>query len=60
MNNGTDPKLVDTVIEPFTGEVKNVTARYVKVIAYNSGKLPEWHQGYGGDAFIFIDEITVK
>jgi hypothetical protein len=24
------------------------------------GKLPYWHQGYGGDAFIFIDEITIK
>ena len=36
------------------------TARYVKVIAKNYGKLPEWHQGFGGDAFIFIDEITVK
>ncbi|MBP6155224.1 MAG: GH92 family glycosyl hydrolase, partial [Chitinophagales bacterium] len=35
-------------------------ARYVKVIAKNFGKLPEWHQGFGGDAFIFVDEITIK
>jgi outer membrane protein OmpA-like peptidoglycan-associated protein len=35
-------------------------ARYVKVIAYNYGKLPEWHQGAGGDAFIFIDEIEIN
>ncbi|RAR71344.1 GH92 family glycosyl hydrolase [Flavobacterium aciduliphilum] len=35
-------------------------ARYVKVIAHNYGKLPEGHQGFGGDAFIFIDEITIK
>ncbi len=39
---------------------KKKTARYVKVIAKNFGKLPEWHQGAGGDAFIFIDEITIK
>ncbi len=39
---------------------KPETTRYVKVIAKNFGKLPEWHQGFGGDAFIFIDEITVK
>ena len=39
---------------------KKKTARYVKVIAKNFGKLPDWHQGFGGDAFIFIDEITVK
>lgn len=39
---------------------RKINARYVKVIAKNYGKLPEWHQGFGGDAFIFIDEITVK
>lgn len=35
-------------------------ARYIKVIAKNYGPLPEGHQGYGGDAFIFIDEITIR
>lgn len=35
-------------------------ARYVKVVAHNYGKLPKEHQGFGGDAFIFIDEITVN
>jgi predicted alpha-1,2-mannosidase len=36
-----------------------VLARYVKVKAKNYGKLPEWHMGAGGEAFIFIDEISV-
>jgi len=36
------------------------TARYIKVKAYNCGKLPEWHAGKGDDAFIFIDEIDIK
>ena len=36
-----------------------VLARYVKVKAKNYGKLPDWHLGAGGEAFIFIDEITV-
>jgi predicted alpha-1,2-mannosidase len=47
--------------------IKNVTctfaktkARYVKVIAKNYGPLPQGHQGYGGDAFIFADEITIE
>ncbi|WP_445710663.1 GH92 family glycosyl hydrolase [Flavobacterium sp.] len=52
----------DIKIAPFVTnkEVKNV--RYVKVIAKNFGKLPEGHQAhpFDGDAFIFIDEITVK
>ena len=38
----------------------NTKARYIKVKAYNFGTLPQWHQGAGGEAYIFIDEITVK
>ena len=38
----------------------NANARYVKIKAINFGKLPDWHQGSGGDAFIFIDEIEVR
>ena len=38
---------------------KNISSRFVKVKATNFGKLPEWHQGAGGDAFIFIDEISI-
>jgi predicted alpha-1,2-mannosidase len=34
--------------------------QYVKVVAKNFGKLPEWHLGSGGDAWIFIDEIEIK
>ncbi len=39
---------------------KPITTRYVKVKAYNYGKLPEWHLGAGGDAFIFIDELILE
>jgi hypothetical protein len=35
-------------------------ARYVKIVAENFGKLPEWHEGKGDGAFIFIDEIEIK
>lgn len=35
-------------------------ARYIRVRAENYGVLPEWHQGAGGDAHIFTDEIIVK
>jgi hypothetical protein len=34
--------------------------RYVKVFAKNFGKCPDWHDGFGGNTHIFIDEITVK
>lgn len=44
----------------YNNDTKKVIARYVKIKATNFGKLPDWHQGYGGDAFIFIDEIEVR
>lgn len=60
VNNKLDPKLEENTILNFTSnETKGKKARYVKVIAKNFGKLPEWHQGAGGDAFIFVDEITI-
>jgi predicted alpha-1,2-mannosidase len=57
--NDIDPKEDGNKIKNFSF-VKELKARYVKIKAYNFGKLPEWHQGSGGDAFIFIDEITIK
>jgi hypothetical protein len=61
INNTLDPKIEENTILNFTAnETNNKKARYVKVIAKNFGKLPEWHQGFGGDAFIFVDEIIIK
>ncbi|WP_374400916.1 GH92 family glycosyl hydrolase [Flavobacterium sp.] len=60
VNNTFDPKIEENTILNFTSnETKGKKVRYVKVIAKNFGKLPEWHQGFGGDAFIFVDEITI-
>lgn len=50
----------DVRTSSFVVGLKNTSARYIKVKAYNFGKLPEWHQGAGGDAFIFIDEIEIN
>ncbi len=44
----------------FEVKIKTKPFRYIKVKANNYGVLPAWHQGYGGNAFIFIDEIEVK
>lgn len=61
IDNSVDPKEYNTVIKGFSSDI-DAKGRFVKIKAYNFGKLPEWHQGYpsNGDAFIFIDEITVK
>ncbi len=61
VENTLDPKIEENTILNFSSnEIKGKKARYVKVIAKNFGKLPEWHQGFGGDAFIFVDEIIVN
>ena len=35
-------------------------ARYVRIHAYNFGKIPAWHPGAGGDPWIFMDEIIIE
>ena len=61
VNNNILPMDNDNKIKNFEFNVTNpVKARYIKVKATNFGKLPEGHQGFGGDAYIFVDEIEVK
>lgn len=58
--NTMDAKDTDVTIRSFKASLKNNKARYVKVVARYYGKLPEWHQGAGGEAYIFTDEIQIK
>jgi predicted alpha-1,2-mannosidase len=60
VENKIDPKQDNVVITDFSAQIPKSKGRYLKVKAYNFGKLPEWHQGYGGDAYIFIDEISIN
>ncbi|MFZ4105278.1 GH92 family glycosyl hydrolase [Flavobacterium sp.] len=61
VTNTISPREYKNKIQDFQLKLdKAITAKYIKVKAYNFGKLPDWHQGVGGDAFIFIDEITIK
>jgi hypothetical protein len=50
----------ETVVKDFVRQIEPRPARYVRVKAYNYGKIPAWHAGAGGDAFIFIDEIIIE
>ncbi|MEN9322522.1 MAG: hypothetical protein RL699_302 [Bacteroidota bacterium] len=60
VENSLDPQTEATTILSFTGtQFPGMQARYVKVVAHNFGVLPSWHQGAGGDAFIFMDEIQI-
>ena len=61
VKNEISPKYEVNKLQNFEfNSATEIKAKYIKVKAYNYGKLPEWHQGFGGDAFIFIDEITIK
>lgn len=39
---------------------KPAKLRYLKIVAESFGKLPEWHEGAGGESFIFTDELEIK
>lgn len=60
IDNKLDARNTDVQLADFKTAIPETKAKFVKVKAYNFGKLPVWHQGAGGEAFIFIDEITVK
>lgn len=46
--------------EFFTALTAPASARYVRVRAFNIGKIPAWHPGAGGDPWIFVDEIIIE
>lgn len=62
VENIVNPKDYESQTKEFSVKINKTKAKYIKVKAYNFGKLPEWHQGfpYDGEAFIFVDEIAVK
>lgn len=60
VTNDVNPKDTEVQIKDFKASILPTQARYIKVKAYNFGKLPSWHQGVGGDAYIFVDEISAR
>jgi hypothetical protein len=44
----------------FNKDFPEENVRYIKVSAKNIKTCPDWHQGKGGKAWMFIDEIIVK
>ncbi len=51
---------MEGVTKEFSRSIKPVSARYVRVRAFNFGKIPAWHLGAGGDPWIFVDEILIN
>ena len=59
--DGSNPDThIGTIAKDFVKNVTRQEARYVRIKAVNFGKIPAWHPGSGGDAWIFVDEIIIE
>lgn len=59
--DGSNPEVnVGTLAKDFVKNITRQEARYVRIKAVNFGKIPAWHPGSGGDAWIFVDEIIIE
>ncbi|MEN7547429.1 glycoside hydrolase family 20 protein [Rapidithrix thailandica] len=55
-----DPLSPDTMMKELGVEVKDLSARYVKVIARNFGKGPKGHMAEGKNVWLFVSEVIVE
>jgi hypothetical protein len=60
ITNDVSPQNYEAMIKDFTGTIASRNVRYVRMRAQNFGKLPNWHPGAGGNAWIFADEILIE
>lgn len=47
-------------IRKITVNMDGSPVRYLKITAKNQGTCPDWHQGAGGKAWVFVDEIIIQ
>ncbi len=60
IKNTISQKDKKVTIKNFSSGPVNFNARYLKIIAKNIGLCPEWHNGKGKAAWLFVDEIVVE
>ena len=59
--DGSNPEFsVGTIAKDFVKAISTQQGRYVRIRAATFGKIPSWHPGSGGDAWIFVDEIIIE
>jgi predicted alpha-1,2-mannosidase len=51
---------LDIAVRRVSHEFSKQRSRFVKIVAENFGKLPEWHSGAGNDAWLFVDEVVIE
>jgi len=61
LNNTIAPEVKGNLKQVLESGFTDLQTRYIKVVAYNYGKLPEWHRaGSSYDSMIFADEIIIR
>ena len=58
--NEVSEKQEGVVTKDFVQTISPQRARYIRLRAVNFGRIPAWHPGSGGDAWIFVDEIMIE
>ena len=58
--NEVPEKKNGVIIKDFVKEIQKQEVRYVRIRAHNYGKIPSWHAGHNGAAWIFVDEIVIE
>lgn len=48
------------IIKDFLLNFNKIKARYIRIIAKNSGPCPIWHAGAGSKSWLFADEIIIE
>lgn len=60
VQNNVPEKQYSVVTRDFVHAITAQKTRYIRIRAHDYGKLPSWHPGSGGNAWIFVDEIIVE
>lgn len=60
VESDVDASVLEVLTRDFAVSFDPVRVRYVRARIRCYGKLPSWHLGAGGDAWVFADEIVVE
>lgn len=60
VGNQVDEKAGGAIRKDFVVEFTSEPVRYIRIKATNRKMCPDWHNGKGKPAFIFVDEIAVE
>jgi hexosaminidase len=48
------------ILENIKADFEEISGRYIKVFAKNIKTIPNWHEGAGAKAWIFVDEVVIE